>query len=573
MHLAKGDHTIIFLSPSNCADTLLVKVVCVAELIVHRTLTFPKTDSTCFTAAELGLTGNITSVVNECAGSEDNTQISINPITQCIIYKSTSLGIDTACLRVITTTSGTALVKLIITVNLPPCGGIIPQDSVLVTDACSAAPKVCVNIPYDVITDYDILLNGASYTGGLEGCKKDTTFAYTYFTVPGRGATGPYSLDYWIVDGVTHTAPSINNLDQLVSLMNGWDPTGHWMLSSSTLTIIGGDRSKTYGAIKMTQLSNGSYGIMQLNTNIIPTATNLDIQRGQSTLLFINRNTGCSDTLMVVATCLTPQYVESSMYIGDKDTLCIATNELLGTRYRLSKLVPSTNTYARFTDLSGTTCVSRYGLAVGTEKATYVISDEYGINDTTYVTTYVYARAVKRPKAFTDYASTIKTQPVLIDVLSNDSLNTNSGKVAIVAKPKHGDVIITRDMRIIYTPDVNYCNSAQPDVFTYQLCNNGGCDTAKVEVTVTCDKIKIFNGFSPNNDGTNDFFVIEGIEKYQNNTVSVYNRWGNEVMKTKGYKNDWSGKWNNVDLPDGTYFYIFDDGEGNVKTGYVQIMR
>ena len=573
LYFGSGDHTVIFTSPTGCKDTLLVKVVCTPELVINRTVAFPQTDSTCLTATQLGLTGTIVSVVNECAGSEDNTSITIDPTSHCINYKSLSVGIDTACLRVTTSTGGSATVKLIITVNLPACGSIIPQDSVVVTDACTANPKVCVNIPYDVIPDYDILLNGVTYTGGLDGCKNDTSFAYTYFTIPGRGATGPYTLDYWTVNGVTYTAPTVNNMDELVVLMNAWDPTGHWMLSSSTLTIIGGDRTKSYGAMKMTRISNAAFGIMQLNTNIIPLATTLDIPRGHSTLVFINQNTGCADTLMVNAACLTPQYIESSMYIGDKDTMCIVTNELMGTRYRLSKLVASTNTYARFTDLSGTTCVSRTGVAVGVEKAVYVISDEFGLNDTTYVTTYVFARAVKRPKAFTDYASTIKTQPVLIDVLSNDSLNTNSGKVKIVAQPKHGEVIVTADMRVIYTPDVDYCSSAQPDVFTYELCNNGGCDTAIVEVTVSCDKIKIYNGFSPNGDGVNDYFVIEGIENFKDNTVSVFNRWGTQVMTTKGYKNDWNGKWDNVDLPDGTYFYIFNDGEGNIKSGYVQIQR
>ena len=145
--------------------------------------------------------------------------------------------------------------------------------------------------------------------------------------------------------------------------------------------------------------------------------------------------------------------------------------------------------------------------------------------------------------------------------------------MTIVTNPKHGEVLVTTDMRIIYTPDLEYCNSGQADVFTYGLCNIGGCDTTKVEVIVSCDKIKIYNAFSPNNDGINDFFVIEGIEKFPNNIVNVYNRWGTEVMKTKGYKNDWNGNWNNQVLPDGTYFYIFDDGEGNKKVGYVQIQR
>ena len=573
LHFATGNHTIIFANPYGCKDTLLVKVTCSPEIVIHRTVIYPQTDSTCLTAAQLGLTGNIVSVVNECAGNNNYTNINIDPISQCIKYKALNLGVDTACLRIMTSTGGSAYVKFIITVTLPGCGSIIPQDSVTITDACSANPKVCVNIPYDVLPDYNILLNGTTYTGAFGACNNDTTFAYTYFTIPGRGATGPYSLDYWTVNGTTHTAPTVNTMDELVALMNAWDPTGHWMLSSSTLTIIGGDKGKTYSGIRLTRTSSSSYGIMELNKNILPIGTLLDIPRGHSTLVFINQNTGCADTLTINAACVTPQYVESAIYVGEKDTLCIATNELLGTRYRISKLIASTNTYARFTDLTGTTCASRLGVAAGVEKATYVISDEYGINDTTYVTTHVYSRAVKRPRAFTDYASTIKTQPVLIDVLSNDSLNANGGKVTIVTNPKHGEVLVTTDMRIIYTPDLEYCNSGQADVFTYELCNIGGCDTTKVEVIVSCDKIKVYNAFSPNNDGINDFFVIEGIEKLPNNIVNVYNRWGTQVMNTKGYKNDWNGKWNNVDLPDGTYFYLFEDGEGNKKVGYVQIQR
>ena len=573
LHFANGNHEVIFTNPFGCKDTLLVKVTCSPEIVIHRTVVFPQTATTCLTAAELGLTGNIVSVVNECAGNANFTDITIDPISQCISYKALNVGKDTACLRVMTSTGGTAYVKFIITVTLPGCGSIIPQDSVIVTDACSANPKVCVKIPFDVIPDYNILLNGTAYTGGYDACNNDTTFAYTYFTIPGRGATGPYSLDYWTVNGVTHTAPTVNTMDALVALMNSWDPTGHWMLSSSTLTIVGGDKSKTYGGIKLTRTANGSYGIMDVNKNIIPMGTLLDITRGQSTLVFINQNTGCADTLTVTAACLTPQYIASTIYVGDKDTLCIATNELVGTRYRVTKLVPSTNTYARFSDLAGTTCASRLGVAAGVEKATYVVSDEFGLNDTTYVTTTVYARAVKRPQANDDSTSTIKAQPVLIDILSNDTLHTNSAKLTIVANPKHGEVLITSDMRIIYTPDLDFCNSGKPDVFTYGLCDIGGCDTAKVEVIVSCDKVKIYNAFSPNDDGINDFFVIEGIEKFQNNLVSVYNRWGTEVMKTKGYKNNWNGKWNNVALPDGTYFYIFDDGEGNKKVGYVQIQR
>ena len=229
---------------------------------------------------------------------------------------------------------GTAAVKFIVNVILPRCGKVIPQDSVIVSNACTASPKVCVNIPFDLIPDYNIRLNGAPYAGGFDGCKNDTVFAYTYFTIPGRGATGPYKLDSFTVNGVTYSAPTVNNMNEVVALMNSWDPTGHWMNSASSLTIIGGDHSKTYGNLRLTRISNGSFGVAQLNKNVIPMATTLDIQRGRSTLHFVNINTGCTDTLVVNATCLTPQYLVSNMYVGDKDTFCIAPCCAISFRFR-----------------------------------------------------------------------------------------------------------------------------------------------------------------------------------------------------------------------------------------------
>ena len=51
----------------------------------------------------------------------------------------------------------------------------------------------------------------------------------------------------------------------------------------------------------------------------------------------------------------------------------------------------------------------------------------------------------------------------------------------------------------------------------------------------------IYNTFTPNNDGVNDTFVIEGLES-KPNTLHIYNRWGAKVYSAKNYQNDWNGK-------------------------------
>ena len=94
-----------------------------------------------------------------------------------------------------------------------------------------------------------------------------------------------------------------------------------------------------------------------------------------------------------------------------------------------------------------------------------------------------------------------------------------------------------------------------------------------VEIWVPCGELDIKNGFSPNNDGVNDFFRISGIQNFPNNELTIFNRWGLEVFNQNGYKNRWSGTFQDKDLPDGTYFYIFDDGKGTKYSGWVQINR
>jgi gliding motility-associated-like protein len=102
--------------------------------------------------------------------------------------------------------------------------------------------------------------------------------------------------------------------------------------------------------------------------------------------------------------------------------------------------------------------------------------------------------------------------------------------------------------------------------------------SADVVITVIQEELFIPEGFSPNGDGINDFFIIKGADAF-NVTFQVYNRWGNLVYEKKSYKNDWDGIANSglllgSRLPDGTYFYIinFNNGE-KAKVGYITINR
>ena len=103
---------------------------------------------------------------------------------------------------------------------------------------------------------------------------------------------------------------------------------------------------------------------------------------------------------------------------------------------------------------------------------------------------------------------------------------------------------------------------------------------ATVEVQVnerTTDECGFFfNQFSPNGDGTNDRLWINCLESYPDNWIEIYNRYGNLVFEARNMTpdNTWDGTRNNQEVPDGTYFYILDLGDGSeIQKGWIQIIR
>ncbi len=96
--------------------------------------------------------------------------------------------------------------------------------------------------------------------------------------------------------------------------------------------------------------------------------------------------------------------------------------------------------------------------------------------------------------------------------------------------------------------------------------------------------VEIPQFISPNNDGRNDFLIIENIKFYPNSVLKIFNRYGNIVYEKKGYINDWSGEINagqnifsyaNGMLVPGTYFYALDLGIDEIKpyTGYIHLKK
>jgi len=81
------------------------------------------------------------------------------------------------------------------------------------------------------------------------------------------------------------------------------------------------------------------------------------------------------------------------------------------------------------------------------------------------------------------------------------------------------------------------------------------------------------NVITPNGDGLNDMFIINGINKFERNKIVVFNRWGDHVYESDNYQNNWMAEG----LNPGTYYYVLvstdTSGQETTFKGWVQVIK
>jgi len=100
---------------------------------------------------------------------------------------------------------------------------------------------------------------------------------------------------------------------------------------------------------------------------------------------------------------------------------------------------------------------------------------------------------------------------------------------------------------------------------------NGGCSLyQEIEVTSCVDELVVPNTITPNGDGSNDTWIVRGIETFADHRVLIYGRNGELVYESTDYRNDWNGDG----LPATTYYYIIELGEDlDPLNGTLNILR
>ncbi|MEZ4931212.1 MAG: gliding motility-associated C-terminal domain-containing protein [Saprospiraceae bacterium] len=457
--------------------------------------------------------------------------------------------------------------------NIPlVCPDILVEDTVIVQANCNFGdPLFCFDVPYEELSNYAFNLNGEPYDAEFGPCDYLRERYYTMGALVALG-DGDFQLDNWSVNGKTHSG-EFQNVAELINMLNAWDPMGNWILDPLTHNLEGGLRQNYYSSIQVTNKGNGTIYELTLYQFYAPNSSYLILPPGDNDLVITRLDDGVIDSVHIRAFCVTPDFVEMTMPVGTTDTICFDLSELSGAVEAVfNPCLNGVDNAAEFVVLNDEICTEVYGIFPGEAEACFVICDDIGVCDTTYVLISVYDEDLQ---LVPDSLCTPKDVPIVGEVLLNDHINNDIISVEVIVPPNHGTVVVNSDNTITYFPDEGYCNDGEDeplDLFTYEVCTPFECESTIVTVQVKCDGLIVYNGFSPNGDGVNDTFKIDGLHAYENHKLMVFNRWGNKVFQSENYQNDWDGFWDSKRLPCGTYFYLIELNNGETwLSGYLQI--
>jgi gliding motility-associated-like protein len=125
-------------------------------------------------------------------------------------------------------------------------------------------------------------------------------------------------------------------------------------------------------------------------------------------------------------------------------------------------------------------------------------------------------------------------------------------------------------------------NSTNPQTIFYKVTHLSGCFTlGQFELRVRNCPPTPYNWISANEDGKNDYFIIEGLtDIFDNFELYIYNRWGRLLWKGDNANPFWKGqvnqpgKWFGNNVPSGTYYFVLQLNDPEFREpliGYIYI--
>ncbi len=565
LQIAPGFHLLIATDTTlGCADTINVTVNCTSIDTIQVALLLGEMDTICLGSAEL--TGPVFSLNNIC---QDGQYVGYQVLNDsCLVFSGNLVGQETACLVVCDINGFCDTTVVLTTVSHPFPNGIF--DTLTLTQT----GQFCFD-------ENDLNLTGT--LSSIQNICSGASGNAVQFSVDDVG----FCVDYTAV-GIGIETACIQLCDDL----------GNCDTVNLTVTVIPGSliqdtiflllETGSY-CLPVGWLSGPAFSVQDICPQNHGDNVNFTVQ-GDCILyngFAVGVDTACfrfEDAfgnvalveLQVHVRKTNPDSFCDTIFVGQTKLHCLDLSELPSDfeNGSLKEICPGEGTGNVELTINQTgSCVYYEGISEGRDSACIVYCDELGFCDTSYFCFFV-KTYFDPPILLPDSVSTLKGTPVVIDFLANDTIYGGIDDIYVL-KPPVGSVTLNLDNSFTYIPKEPNCDFY--DNFTYVACNPNGCDTTQVTIFVNCIELTVFTAVSPNNDGVNDFFYIAKIEEFPDNHLWVYNIWGSLVYESLAYRNNWPGTWGaDTDLPDGTYYYILDWKDNDVKItqkGFIELFR
>lgn len=185
-----------------------------------------------------------------------------------------------------------------------------------------------------------------------------------------------------------------------------------------------------------------------------------------------------------------------------------------------------------------------------------------------------------------DVTQIVESAALCRDTLTKTITLDDAPSAQITAEMGVTEIAVSQDLNLSLNESVansnwstgestNQITINQPGTYFVTGEDLNGCNYRDtVEITQISNKKAVYNAFSPNGDGQNDFWKIKNIELYNRVDVKVFDKRGALVFEQNAYQNNWEGDFNGNKLPEGVYYYqvVLNGDTGNTLRGTLTIL-
>lgn len=160
---------------------------------------------------------------------------------------------------------------------------------------------------------------------------------------------------------------------------------------------------------------------------------------------------------------------------------------------------------------------------------------------------------------------------IIQDVIIED-VTTDKNSITVILNPASiGNFVYTLDYEDGFYQTSNFFDNVSYGFHTIYIKDLNGCGTVQKLLAI----VGVPKYFTPNGDGYNDYWKIEGISQYFSpSTVTyVYDRYGKFIHKIFAMDDGWDGTFNGTPLPVDDYWYVVNLEDGRTVKGHFSLKR